>query len=346
MSTPPLPARLGRATRAAHLSDETVAIVGAGAFATALASVLSTHGKTAILYSEDREVVHDINVHRRNRSRLPGVSLARRVAATSDLGEMAALTRVVILAVSSRMVVRMARELDEVLGEDHVVAHAIGALAGDDRRVSQIIRDHTRVEQVAVLAGAALPGDLTARRACAIVAASDSDEALDALKRVLNAPPVLRLYKNRDLVGVELAAALSGALTVGVGLCDGLGIGHGPRTVFVTRAVAEGARLCHGHGGQPQTFFGMAGLGNLLARSSSESRDDSVDYQLGVALARGQPHPRGETEGVRTLAAACRMADALGMKAPIVRTVHDVVAGRISVEVAADRLASWEIDLE
>lgn len=323
-----------------------MAIVGAGAFATALASVISARGVTAILYSEDQAIVRDINVNRCNQSRLPGVSLARRVAATSDLAEMAALARVVILAVSSRSVVKVVRDLDDVLTGQHTVAHAIGALAGDDRRVSQIVRDHTRVERVVALAGPALPGDLTARRSCAVVAASDSEEALIEVKRALNAPPVLRLYKSPDLVGVELAAAVSGALTVGVGLADGLEIGHGPRTVFITRAVTEGARLCHGSGADPRTFFGLAGLGNLLARSSPESRADSVDYQLGVSLARGLPPPRGETEGVRTLATACRVADLLGMSAPIVRTVHDVVSGRISAEVAADRLASWDTDLE
>lgn len=346
MTSPLLPARLGRATRAASISDETVGIVGAGAFATALASVISARGVTAILYSEDPSIVRDINVNRRNEGRLPGVSLARRVAATSDPTEMAALARVVILAVSSRSVVKMVRELGQVLDERHVVAHAIGALAGDDRRVSQIVRDHTRVERVVALAGPALPGDLTARRSCGIVAASDSAEALEEVKRVLHAPPVLRLYKSTDLVGVELAAAVSGALTVGVGLADGLEIGHGPRTLFITRAATEGARLCHGSGADPRTFFGLSGLGNLLARSAPESRADSVDYQLGVALARGLPPPRGETEGVRTLATAVRVADLLGMSAPIVRTVHDVVCGRISAEVAADRLANVEADLE
>ena len=107
MSSDLLPARLGRATRAASISDETVGIVGAGAFATALASVISARGVTAILYSEEASIVRDINVNRRNESRLPGVSLARRVAATSDPTEMAALARVIVLAVSSRSVSTM-----------------------------------------------------------------------------------------------------------------------------------------------------------------------------------------------------------------------------------------------
>lgn len=337
---------VGLARRAASISDQTVGIVGAGAFATALASVLSTRGIAAILHSEDAELVRDINIHHRNEVRLPGVSLARRVAATSDLAELASLCRLIVLAVSSRHVVRMARELGAVLDGDHIVAHAVGALAGDDRRVSQILRDHTKVAKIAALAGPAMPRDLSARRACAVVVAAESDDVLSQVKEVLQVPAVLRVYKNRDLVGVELSAALAGALTVAMGVADGLGVGHGPRTLLLTRAAAEGATICRENGGQPNTFYGLSGLGNLVARSSPESRADSEDYQLGVALARGEPPPRGETEGIRTLATACRIADLLGLEVPILRTVRDIVAGRLSAEQAADRLAAWETDLE
>jgi glycerol-3-phosphate dehydrogenase (NAD(P)+) len=338
--------RVGRASRASGLSDQTVGVVGAGAFATALAGVLSTRGTATILYSEDLAIVRDVNINNRNEARLPGVQLARRVAATADLAEMASLCQLIVLAVSSRHAVRAIRELGPVLRDDHIVAHAIGALAGDDRRVSQILRDHMNVERVAALAGPAMPRDMSARRACAIVAASPSDEVLERVKELLHVPPVLRVYKNRDLVGVELSAALAGALTVAIGLADGLAVGHGPRTVLLTRAAGEGALLCRENGGDPRTFYGLSGLGNLLVRSSPESRGESEDYQLGVALARGEPPPRGETEGVRTLATSCRIADLLGLSLPIVRTTHDVVAGRISAEVAADRLAAWETDLE
>ena len=337
---------LSRATRAASMSDRTVGLVGAGAFATALAGVLSSRGVAAVLLTDDADVVRDINVHHRNEARLPGVSLARSVVATRDPAELASVCDVVVLAVSSRSVVKAMRALEPVLTEKHLVAHAVGALAGDDRRVSQIVREHTRVTDVAALAGPALPGDLTARRACAVVAAATSHEVLDRVKAALHAPPVLRVYKNTDLVGVELASALAGALTVAVGLADGLGIGHGPRAVLVTRAAGEGAQLCQESGAAPRTFHGLAGLGNLMVRSSAESRADSVDYQLGVALARGEEPPRGETEGVRTLATACRMGDLLGLALPILRTTHDVVAGRLSPDTAADRLASWETDLE
>jgi glycerol-3-phosphate dehydrogenase (NAD(P)+) len=191
VASPRKVASVGRARRASTLSDQTVGIVGAGAFATALASVLSTRGTAAILHSDDADLVRDINVHHRNEARLPGVSLAKRVAATSDLAELASLCRLIVLAVSSRHVVRVTRELGCFLGEEHVVAHAVGALAGDDRRVSQILRDHTPVRRIAALAGPSLPRDLSARRACAIVAAAESDDVMDLVKQMLQVPAVL-----------------------------------------------------------------------------------------------------------------------------------------------------------
>ena len=338
---------MGRATRAASLSDEAIGLVGAGSFATALASVLLTRVTLApVLYSDDPEIVRDINHNHANHARLPGVSLARRVAATSDLEELAGLCRLVIVAVSSRQVVRAARALGPLLGEHHIVAHAVGALAGDDRRVSEILRDHAGAVRIAALAGPALPADLTARRSCAIVAASDDDDALAEIKRLLHTPPALRIYKNHDLAGVELAAALASAVTVAVGLADGFGIGHGPRALFVTRAAGEGAAVCRESGGDSRTFYGLAGLGNLLVRCSPESRGDAIDYQLGVAIGRGQVPPRGQTEGVRMLATATRIADLTSVPVPILRITHDVVAGRLTPLDAADRLQSWETDLE
>lgn len=345
-------ARLGRATRAAGISDEAIGIVGSGAFATALASVLTSKDKTAVIYTADKQVRRDINRNHRNESRLPGVSLAKRVAATGDLEELADLCPLIVLSVPSH---RAADEIDglgRVVTPEHTVAHAIGGLAERDKRVSQLIAERTAAVKIAALAGPALPRDLSARRSCAMVVASERDDALEQVKAALHTPPTLRLYKSRDLLGVELAAAMSGAMTIAVGLADGLRIGHGPRTVLLTRAASEAAALCAANGANPRTFFGMAGLGNLLVRTSPESREYSKDYGLGIALAATPDADAdtvvrpGDTEGSRTLATATRLARMLDVPAPICQMVQQVVAGDISPEVCADKLASWETDLE
>lgn len=329
------------------MSDETIGIVGAGAFATALASVICTRPDTsAILLCRNADQLHDINRNKRNQARLPGISLSRRIAATSDLEEIAAVTNTIVLAVSSLAIPEVLGDMAHSLTSDHTVVHAVGALIENDRRVSQLIAERTKVERIAAIAGPALPADLVARRSSAVVVAATDAAVAAHVKRALHVPPVLRVYRSEDLLGVELASALACALTVAMGLADGLSVGHGPRTVFLTRAAAEASRLCVENGAQARTFYGMAGLGNFLVRSSPESRSDSIDYQLGVAIARGDELPRGASEGVRTLATACRLAKLLGIDIPVLHTVHEVVSGQTSIELAADRLAAVETDLE
>lgn len=145
---------------------------------------------------------------------------------------------------------------------------------------------------------------------------------------------------------MELASAISGALTVVVGVADGFGVGDGPRTVLMTRAIAEGAKIGAANGAREKTFYGMAGLGNLLIRTSTNARRHSVDYQFGYAVGAGETPARPETEGSRSLRTVARLAQLLDVEAPICQMISAVVAGESSVELAADRLGAWETDLE
>ena len=162
-----------------------------------------------------------------------------------------------------------ARALGDVVDGRHMLVHAIGALAGpDDARAERGVAEETPARRIGALAGPALPADLVAGRFAAMVCASPFDEVTREARRLLNLPPAIRLYTSRDLPGVELAAALSGAYTVAFGMADALGMGPGPRAVLVTRVVAEAQRLVEALGGEPRTFTGLAGLGNLLVRTS------------------------------------------------------------------------------
>src|SRR5262249_21715898 len=149
---------------------------------------------------------------------------------------------------------------------------------------------------------------------------SSFDEVIAATRTALDVPAALHVYGSHDRVGVELASALSGALTIAVGLADGLSLGIGPRAVLICRAVAEGTRLLTAAGAEAPTFGGLAGLGNLLVRSSGDRSDD---YQLGVAAARGEP--RRATEGARAAAAGLALATKLGVRAPILAATTAVV---------------------
>jgi len=312
---------------------DTVGIVGAGSFGTALGSVLARAGRRVILWSRDTDVVSSIQ-NQRSSPRLPKAPLPASLEATADPKRLAAEARFIVLAVSSTNVRDRARELGDVLDGSHIVVHAIGALAAPtNERVSEVMAQGLPTLKLGVLAGPALPADLVEGQFSSMVIASAFDEVVAEGRRLLNAPPGLRIYASKDLVGVELASALSGAYTVALGLADGLGVGPSVRAVLITRAVAEASRLGVAAGAEARTFAGLAGLGNLLVRSVG---DRSGDYLLGRRLADGVvTADSARTEGARAALAGIELAAKLRTRMPMLQGVAGVLSGKLEPKDAA-----------
>jgi glycerol-3-phosphate dehydrogenase (NAD(P)+) len=306
---------------------DTVGIIGAGSFGTALASVLARAGRHVVLWSRDEAVVNAINTTRKC-PRLPDAPLPAPLEATADPRRLASEARFLVMAVSSRDIRDRAKELGGFLDGSHIVVHAIGALAAPtNERVSEVMEQGLPTLKIGVIAGPALPADLAAGEFSSVVVASRFDEVVSEARRLLNAPPTLRVYSSKDLAGVELASALSGAYTVALGLCDGLDMGAGPRAVLITRVVAEAGRLIQAAGAESRTFAGLAGLGNMLVRGGK--RIGSQDYQLGRRLAEGKVAAESErTEGARAALAGAVLADRLRVRMPVLTGVAAVLAGR------------------
>ncbi|WP_428264073.1 NAD(P)H-dependent glycerol-3-phosphate dehydrogenase [Haliangium sp.] len=319
---------------------DTVGIVGAGRFGTALAHVVAGAGRDALLWSRDPEVVAEINRAHKN-PRIAAHPLHEQVRATGDPGELAAAARMLVLAVSSAEVVERAEVLGEVVTGGHVLVHAVtGLVSPGDRRVSEVLRELTPVLRIGALAGPTMWGDLMSKQFTSLVVASDFDEVSREARRLLGSPPVLRMYGGADLIGVELASALSGAYTVAVGMADALDIGIGVRSVLVTRALAEASRLGAAAGAEARTFTGLAGLGNLLVQISRKPEGASPEYQLGSTLGRGGAVPdKGLCEGARAALAGDRLARRLGVRAPVLAALAAVLGGRMSVRAAAQAIA-------
>ncbi|MDX2087940.1 MAG: NAD(P)H-dependent glycerol-3-phosphate dehydrogenase [Kofleriaceae bacterium] len=306
---------------------DTIGIVGAGTFGTALGAVLSRAGKRVVLWSRDMKVVDAIQSKRTN-PRLPGVQLPAALEATMDPEKLARDARFLVLAVSSTDVRARARALGNVLDGSHIVVHAIGGFAAPtNERVSEVMVQGLPTLKVGALAGPALPGDLTEGAFSSMVVASAFDEVVNEGRRLLNAPPALRVYGSKDLAGVELASALSGAYTVALGLCDGLGLSPGTRAVLITRALAEASRLGAASGAEARTFSGLAGLGNLLVRAAS---DRSADYLLGRRIADGVvTADSSRTEGARAALMGTELAKQLRVRMPVLMGVGMVLDGKL-----------------
>ena len=312
---------------------DTIGIVGAGQFGSALASVLGRAGRRGIIWSRDHAVVDAINTKRRS-PRMPAAVLPESVSATADPRALSSEVRFIVLATTSSIVRERARELGDVLDGSHIVVHAIGALAHPtNERVSEVMVQGLPTLKVGVLAGPALPADLAEGEFSSIVIASAFDEVVAEGRRLLNAPPSLRVYGSKDLVGVELASALSGAYTIALGLADGLGMGAGPRAVLVTRAVAESSRLGVAAGAEARTFAGLAGLGNMLVRASGER---SADYVLGRRIADGiVTGDNAKTEGARATIAVLALAKSLRVRMPVLQGLAAVLTGKLEPRDAA-----------
>jgi len=312
---------------------DTVGIIGAGTFGTALGSVLARSGRRVVIWSRDPDIVRAIQTTRRC-PRLPAAALPEPLEATADPKRLASEARFLVLAVTSTDVRARARELGDVIDGSHIVVHAIGALAApNNERVSEVMALGLPTLKIGALAGPALPADLVEGQYSSMVVASVFDEVVAEGRRLLNAPPALRVYSSKDLVGVELASALSGAYTVALGLADGLGMGTGPRAVLITRAVAEASRLGLAAGAEARTFAGLAGLGNLLVRASG---DRSADYLLGRRLADGVVTADGaRTEGARAAITGCELAAKLRVRMPVLAGVAAVLAGKLEPRDAA-----------
>ncbi len=315
---------------------DTVGIVGAGPFGTALGSVLARGGRRVVMWSRDTAVVDGINKQRRS-ARLPSAPLPDTLEATADPQRLANEARFIVLAVVSNNVRARARELGDVLDGSHIVVHAIGALApvehGEAERVSEVMAAGIPTLRIGALAGPALPADLAEGQFSSMVVASAFEEVVAEGRRLLNAPPMLRVYGSKDLAGVEYAAALAGAYTIALGLADSLGITAGTRAVLITRAVAEGSRLGQAAGTEARTFSGLAGLGNILVRATG---DRSADYVLGVRLAEGVvTADAARTEGARAALAMTALAKKLKIRMPVLEGVAGVLTGKLEPGDAA-----------
>lgn len=316
--------------------SERVGILGAGPFGTALGSMLAKGGRPVTIWSTTPAVVESIN-REHTSERLPGHVLPEGLVAVSDLAEVMEQARFLVLAVASESAYNRLHTLGAVATSAHIAVHAIGALAPEgDRRISELITEETPILRSGVLAGPSLAADIAAGRTTSLVCASEFDEVTSESRRLLSVPSTMRLYRSRDVVGAELASALSGAYTIAVGLADGLNVGIGTRAVLITRAISEMTRLGMALGGSAKTFSGLAGLGNLLVRSSVEGDRVSPSYRLGLALAKGKAEAHGE--GPRATHAGLRLAKARGLRLPILETVGQVIHGETTAKDAAVKI--------
>lgn len=322
------------------------AVLGAGSWGTALAIHLARSGREAVLWARRASAAEALRLDRENRDYLPGHSLPEGLEVTGDLESAlggASLVLFVVPAQASRALFRQAAPL---IGKaaDLVIASK-GIEQGTLLRLSQILGQEAgraALRRTTVLSGPSFAAELARGDPTAIVAAGTSAAAMRRAQRALSAGP-LRVYRNADLVGVELAGALKNVVAIATGIIEGIGLGLNTRAALITRGLAEIARLGKALGGRAATFAGLAGAGDLiLTCTGGLSRNRAVGVEIGRGrrledVLRGM---RMVAEGVTTTRAVVALAERRRVDMPIAKQVHEVLfAGRAPRDAVAELLA-------
>ena len=310
----------------------TVAVIGAGAWGTTLASRCARHGSTTIWGFED-EVVEEINARHSNSLYLKGFELPTALRATRSMEEATRQAEVILMAVPSpyfRAVLQQAAPF--VRRSIPVVSVAKGLEPGSLLRMTEVIAELLPNNPRAVLSGPNLAREIMAGYAAGAVVACRDAAVAEGLQGLFKSG-LYRVYTTHDVVGVEVAAALKNVVAIAAGMADGVGVGDNTRALVITRGLAELTGLGVAMGGEARMFVGLAGLGDLLATCMSPlSRNRHVGEQLG----RGRKlddivaEMHMVAEGVHTCGLAVELAKRHGIEMPIAREIHRVVHGEIT----------------
>jgi glycerol-3-phosphate dehydrogenase (NAD(P)+) len=328
-----------------------IAVVGAGAFGTAMATVAARCGNEIVMWAHDPKIAETITATRTNPLYLPQITIPESVRATSSLEDAASFSDTIFMVVPSHVYRGVLGQLKPRLrGAARVISGTKGIEIDTQRRMSEVTEEvlGERLAAFGVLSGPTFAlevarGDPTA----AVVASRDLDFA-QQMQQALSCTS-FRLYHTTDVVGVELAGSLKNVIAIAAGVLEGLGLGFNTTAALITRGLHEMTKLGVALGGRLETFAGLAGMGDLvLTCTGSLSRNRS----LGVALGKGKQleailsETRAVAEGVKTAKAVQEIATRHDIEMPIASEMYRVMYERESVRAALQRLMTRSLKAE
>lgn len=307
------------------------AVIGAGAWGTALANLLAENGHSVTVWAFEPDVSESINTSSENRRFLPGVPLHEGLRATGALEQACDGAELVLYASPSHVLRQVAAQAARHLRPG---APLVVATKGIERErlslMTDVVGEESPGHPVVALSGPSFAMEVAHHLPTAIVAASEDPDAAALTQQTLSTS-AFRVYTQSDVTGVELGGALKNVMAVATGISDGLQLGFNARAALITRGLAEMTRLGVQLGAEPATFAGLAGIGDLvLTCTGSLSRNRSVGIEIGRGATLSEVLQGRETvaEGVTTTESALALANKHGVEMPIVQAVSRVLFDR------------------
>jgi len=319
-----------------------VAVLGAGAFGTAMALTLARTGAEVGLWTRERDHAAEMRRTRRNTKRLAGVNLPESVSVSAEIDDFRA-AEILLVAVPMQQMTGFLAAVARDLDGKALVACAKGIDIATGRGPTAILADACPNATPAILTGPSFAADIAKGLPTALTLAC-GDDATGAMLQDALSTPVLRLYRTTDTRGAELGGALKNVIAIAAGVVIGAGLGDSARAALMTRGFAEMNRLAQAMGAQADTLAGLSGLGDLvLTCTSLQSRN----FRFGHALGAGEDFdPEVTVEGAATSQAVSVIAGTRRIDMPVSAMVAALVGRRISVADAMSALLSRPLKKE
>ena len=321
-----------------------IAVLGGGAWGTALAAMAAISGHDTWLYARDAETVERINTERRNPAYLGEIKLPEGIHASTDAQAAFRNADIVLVVVPAQVMRKGLLELSGLIPQSApVILCAKGIERETGRLMSEVVAEVLPNHTIGALSGPSFATDVARGLPTAVTIACEDAAIADRLAATLSGP-AFRCYSTTDLKGVEIGGALKNVLALAAGAAIGRGYGASAQAALVTRGFAELRRIGQAMGAKPETIMGLSGLGDLmLTCSSSQSRN----YSYGLAIGRGEDlSNRPLAEGVATAPIAAELCEKYAIPAPIITAVAALLAGTITIDEAVTALLNRPLKTE
>ena len=320
-----------------------ISLLGSGQWGSAVAQILCDASNDVLIWGRNQGVIDEINQNHRNSRSLPGIDLPKSLRATSSLQEAFDHAEMIVLAVPAQTLRENLTQWKSYFSlEVPIVSTLKGIEVSTQLRMSEVIQEVLGISEkkIAILTGPNLAKEVVLRQPAGAVAASTSQELADLTAEVFSAP-YFRVYTSNDVIGCELAGAAKNVIALAVGMSIGMGFGENTQSLVITRGLNELTKLGMARGAMPLTFVGLAGVGDLLATCGSpRSRNRSFGEALGRtgSMKSAQEEVSSTVEGVATARAVVDLAHLVGVEAPIMEAVQEVVSNNITPAQAITQL--------
>jgi glycerol-3-phosphate dehydrogenase (NAD(P)+) len=313
-----------------------IAVLGAGAWGTALANILARSGRSVTLWARDPALAGAIGASREN-PRLPGVPIEERVAITDRLADAAGADAVLLALPAQALRGITAALAPSLRAATPLIACAKGIERGSHKFMTEVIAEAAPAARAAILSGPSFAADVARGLPTAVTLAAADDTLAAALAAALGSTS-FRLYHSTDIRGVEIGGAAKNVLAIAAGIVAGRGLGSSASAALTTRGFTELFRFGKEFGARPETLVGLSGLGDLILTCSSPQ---SRNFSFGLALGRGSTPAQATgklVEGIFTASVLVEMAQARTVEMPIATAVSTILDGRLSVDRAIESL--------